>query len=141
MTSPGPRLLLPLALALLAAPGCMLGRISQGAPFPDDKVARIERGKTTKREILDWFGPPVEFKRPELIGVLLSDEGFRLNAVDRSLFSDAFTYQFEKGYFTLWSLILFTYTTFEVKHNLLVVFFGKDDLVQDFAVREQVPDP
>ncbi len=33
-------------------------------PFTEDKVRMISHGETTKKEILEWFGPPVAVARP-----------------------------------------------------------------------------
>lgn len=126
-------------LALAAGGGCMVGRVTQGAPIPVDALAKLERGKTTRQQVLDLLGPPIEYKRPELADLLLSDEGVRLRPVAGRIASDVFTYQFTEGALNLGSVILFTYGRFDVRSNLLVVFFDERGIVEDFAYREQVP--
>lgn len=127
------------ALLAAVASGCMVGRVTQGAPIPVDAMAKLERGKTTRQQVLDLLGPPIEYKRPELADLLVSDEGVRLRPVAGRIASDVFTYQFTEGALNLGSVILFTYGRFDVRSNLLVVFFDEHGVVEDFAYREQLP--
>ena len=45
-------------IALLPAGGCVWGSVEYGRTLEWEKVDHIESGKTTPRNILDWFGPP-----------------------------------------------------------------------------------
>ncbi len=51
------------ASALLALAGCWFGSARSGATIEHDRAVKIVPGKTTKQELLDWFGPPVALVR------------------------------------------------------------------------------
>jgi len=38
--------------------GCNIRSVEYDLTFDEDEIERIHLGKTTKEEILDWFGPP-----------------------------------------------------------------------------------
>src|SRR5688500_5606974 len=49
---------LALALALLTAPGCVLGRVRDEVPLDAAKVDRIVPGVTTKAQVVELLGAP-----------------------------------------------------------------------------------
>lgn len=51
-------LMAPLMIACLAASGCVSTSSSAGAPIDAQKVARIEKGKTTRAEVEALLGKP-----------------------------------------------------------------------------------
>jgi len=50
--------LLVIAIISLGLFGCATATFTQGKAFDTSKVASIEKGKTTKQEIVSWFGEP-----------------------------------------------------------------------------------
>lgn len=38
--------------------GCLIASVEYDFTFDEEEIERIHLGKTTKEEILDWFGPP-----------------------------------------------------------------------------------
>ncbi|HET8569748.1 MAG TPA: hypothetical protein VFM93_12285 [Candidatus Limnocylindria bacterium] len=63
-----------LALAVFAAAlsGCIciptIASQTHGSLLPDDRLAAIQPGRTTRAEVLEWFGPPLAFARDGAIG-------------------------------------------------------------------------
>jgi hypothetical protein len=52
------------ALFSLSIGGCYVGeRYLAGEPFSEQAVAGIKQGTMTKRDVLQWFGPPVAIAR------------------------------------------------------------------------------
>jgi outer membrane protein assembly factor BamE (lipoprotein component of BamABCDE complex) len=54
-------------LALLG--GCVIGRVYRDKPLDEEAIAAIQRGLTTKSEILATFGPPQEIEARELVAI------------------------------------------------------------------------
>src|SRR5439155_26591822 len=58
-----PRVMVAFALALTAfgpaTGGVPAPPFVSGPPVPDEMIKKIERGKSTKAEILEWFGMPI----------------------------------------------------------------------------------
>lgn len=124
-----------LFLWTLAAVGCAVGRIEEGAPIDEGQVRRLRAGMT-KREVLELFGPPEEFRRPELLDVLLS-ETVPPEVVDPSaaIFNDVYSWRHVEGKLRLFTVILFTWIDLDVRSDDLIVFFDEDDRVKTFAFR------
>jgi len=59
--------------------GCMIGgmRHTGEVLFAKEQVEKIERGVTTKQEVLQWFGPPVALARKGEDGKELRSENLR----------------------------------------------------------------
>ena len=51
------------ACALLALAGCWSATARSGAVIEHDRAVQIVPGKTTKQELLQWFGPPLALLR------------------------------------------------------------------------------
>jgi hypothetical protein len=127
-----------LAGAALSAPGCLYtgGHGSLGPAIPDEAVAAIVRGVTTKGEVLALLGPPNEYKRPELEAVMRDDSSRLSGALAAARKGeDVFTWQRDEVRFSgLW-LLLFNRLAAETDSDLLVVFFDEHDVVSDVALR------
>ncbi len=54
----GRRLLLLLLAALV--PGCIIARTNQNEPLDPERIAGLEPGKTTAREVVELLGAPVD---------------------------------------------------------------------------------
>jgi outer membrane protein assembly factor BamE (lipoprotein component of BamABCDE complex) len=46
------------ALLVLLLSGCATATFTQGRPFDTSKVSSLQKGTTTKQEVLAWFGEP-----------------------------------------------------------------------------------
>lgn len=125
----------PLALALS---GCVIGRVYRDHPLDEQKIAGIQRGVTTKAEILERFGPPQEIDARELVAIGVPFEPFLSRRgdkppVERPVAARYFRYTFSRGNAFGIILILFNYAEFDQKNDNLVIFFDGDNKVEDFA--------
>lgn len=122
--------LLGLLLAVTSLEGCAIAHVHQGAPIDAARIKDIQVGVTTKQEIIDWFGPPQEVKRPEL----LSDIFQRLDLTEgqtRSLiYPDIFSYQYNEGDVRGILLILFNHINIDLRSDTLAIFFDDQDRVK-----------
>lgn len=107
--------------------GCMIGRFHMFRPLDEEKIAGIQRGVTTKRDVLRQFGPPQEIEAREVIAV---------GAVDRIVGARYFRYNFYRGNVFATILLLFNYADFDVKSDALLIFFDGNDVVEDYAFRK-----
>jgi hypothetical protein len=128
------------ALALASA-GCALARTYRDHPLDEKRIATIERGVTTKQEILEWFGPPQEIDARELTAVGVSFEQVlprpgEKPPVERIVAARWFRYTYERGNGMAIILLVFNYFDFDQKNDSLVIFFDGNDKVEDFAFRK-----
>jgi hypothetical protein len=129
------RLLLLLALACTTLlPACFIVRGHQDRPIDRDKLPAIQRGVTTKRQILDMFGPPQAIDGREIVamGDLLGVPGDH-RRVEQLVSARYFRYSYYRA--NGWALITlaFNYVDADIKADSLVVFFDGNDVVEDFA--------
>ena|SRR5215475_3875055 len=129
---------LALALAALALSGCVMARQYVNQPIDEQKIATIQRGVTTKTEILALLGPPQEIDARELTAIGVSFEPFYNSAgepppIERIVAARYFRYVYLRGNGSGLILVLFNYFEFDQKSDNLVIFFNGDDRVQDFA--------
>ena len=117
-----------------------MARVYRDHPIDEQNIAAIQRGVTTKQDILRLFGPPQEIDARELtaIGVtfeaLVPRPGEKL-PTERIVAARYFRYSYERGNGMAIILLLFNYFEFDQKNDSLVIFFDGDDKVEDFAFR------
>ena len=126
------------ACALVTVPGCVIGRVYRDHPLDEQKIAAIERGVTTKAQILQQFGPPQEVEARELVAIGVPFEQFLSHRgdkppVDSLVGARYFRYTYSRGNAFAIILILFNYGDFDQKNDSLVIFFNSQDVVEDFA--------
>jgi hypothetical protein len=64
-------------------------------PFQEDQVKVVRHGMTTKKEVLEWFGPPLVVARPG--STVLMPEQELLNAMAVTVSSDTLFERFKPG--------------------------------------------
>jgi len=122
--------------------GCVMGRVYRDHPLDEVKIASIQRGQTSKQEILDLFGPPQEIDARELTAIGVPFEPFvsrrgEKPPVERLVAARYFRYTYTRANAMAVILILFNYGEFDQKSDNLVVFFDGDNKVEDFAFRRE----
>src|SRR5512135_484821 len=130
-----------LLLAAIVLPGCVMGRVYRDHALDEGKIATIQRGVTTKQEILDFFGPPQEIEARELTAIGIPFEPFLSRRGDKPPIEQIvaarfFRYTYTRANAMALILILFNYAEFDQKSDNLVVFFDGDNKVEDFAFRK-----
>jgi hypothetical protein len=121
-----------LALVVLMAtlPGCILARLHANEPLDRVKIESIERGVTTKEEILARFGPPHELEAREF--VIFGQPRDKV-PIDRLVGSRFFIYRYTRANGFAVILIIFNYLDGDARSDRLVIFFDADDVVEDYA--------
>jgi hypothetical protein len=126
-----------LAIALLCTatlPACFIVRGHQDRPIDELKVPTIQRGTTTKQQILEMFGPPQSIDGREIVaaGDLLGVPGDH-RRVEQLVSARFFRYSYYRA--NGWALItlVFNYVDADIKSDSLIIFFDGDDVVQDYA--------
>ena len=118
--------------------GCVVGRVYRDHPLDERKIAGLQRGVTTKEQVLQQFGPPQEIEARELVAVGVPFEQF-LNRrgeklpVDSLVGARYFRYTFSRSNAFGIILVLFNYVDFDQKNDSLVIFFDMNNVVQDYA--------
>lgn len=117
-------------LGMLLLPGCLMGRAYLNEPIDEAKIATIERGVTTKKEILERFGPPHEIENREIVAL---GAPMRELPIDRLVGSRFFRYRFTRANAFVVIAIIFNYFDGDVKADHLLIFFDEEDVVEDYA--------
>ncbi len=112
--------------------GCIIGRTYRDHPLDERKIAAIERGVTTKTEILQRFGPPQEVDQREIAAINLSVEPFE-PPPERLVAARYFRYTYARGNGLGIITLLFNYFDFDQKNDSLIVFFNDQNKVEDYA--------
>ena len=121
--------------------GCVMGRVYRDLPLDEGKIAAIQRGVTTKNDILAMFGPPQEIDARELTAIGVPFESFLSRRgdkppVERVVAARWFRYTYSRGNAQAMILLLFNYAEFDQKNDSLVIFFDGDNKVEDYAFRK-----
>lgn len=127
------------ALALIAWPGCFTAHYSEHAAIPWDRVERIEPGVTTRAEVLDWFGAPLNFSDPGALAEFLQSRGLEADAYARYPFDDVFAYQYNRGEAQGWTVVVYSRMELRIVSDLLLVFFDEQGRVADVGTRRDTP--
>jgi hypothetical protein len=127
---------LALACAASLGAGCFSMRVVAGNQVPSERVSEIQPGRTTKAEVLDWFGAPEDYTDPSGLrrvlddGVVLPEDVLALPYADVLVFEE--THGRVKGVL----LILFNWFDVHVVSDRLVVFFDDQDRVLYYGFRK-----
>ena len=129
-------MLLPSILLLcLCAGGCVIGRYEEGSPVSAERIADIVPGKTTKAEILTWFGAPQGLADAQLLESFLVDRELMPGPVVDLPFADVLVYRLTQGKVRGMVLILYNQFDIDIASDTLVVFFDAEDRVTEFGFR------
>jgi len=120
--------------AVVLLGGCMVaGRKYKGEEcFQKDQIEKILPGKTTKQEILLWFGPPLAIARKGKVIKIPSPDVQKTSSYE--LHSDTFLELFSGKHEITENHIVYYYTYSEMKGTETVVVFagtGNSKLVVD----------
>jgi len=115
------------AVAVLGSSGCVIARGYRDRPIDAKMVAAIQRGVTTRAEILRLFGPPQEVSEREILAL---GGGREEPPVVGARY---FRYRYSRlNGFVLVGLLI-NYIDADLKSDNLVVFFDDKGVVEDFA--------
>lgn len=124
-----------LCFMCLACSACIsIGRTYSGNPIPEDAIARIVPGETTRAEVMQLLGAPKETESADITGLaeqaLARYEGEKLILqIDPALFNDVYIYERKQTNHFVMALILFNYYSSDERSDRLAIFFDKDGVV------------
>lgn len=133
--------LLVALLVVLGSPGCILGRVRDQAPIDSGAVARIQVGKTTKREVVEMLGAPTYVNdriglrvvgRPDALDG--SSAGPLVDELVRSPLDHSYTYEHTNTKSASLYLLIISFTNTETHRDRVVVFFDDEGVVSHVGV-------
>ncbi len=125
------------ALCALAPTGCFRIGVTVGTEIPEDRVAQIVPGQTTKDDILRWFGAPSEATDGEIFARLFDAGEFAAEDLVALPFSDMLVYQIVDGNTRIMMTILFNWARVDLLRDRLVIFFDEHDVVLYYGITRQ----
>jgi hypothetical protein len=126
---------LALAAMLWFGTGCALVNAVGGNEVPEEQIARIQPGVTTRAEILDWFGPPAAYTDPSGLRILFEGAEVRPEDVLTFPYADVLVFQLTKVRGRGLFLLLFNYVELHGASDRLVVFFDAEGRVMYYGYR------
>jgi hypothetical protein len=125
------------ALAALALCGCFNIGVVTGTEIPADRVSQIVPGKTTKDEVLRWFGAPYEATDGEVLARMFDAGEIAAEDLVALPFNDMLAFEILEGDAKILMTIVFNWARVDVKRDRLVVFFDEHDRVLYYGVTRQ----
>jgi hypothetical protein len=125
----------PVGLSALALAGCITARYEEGNAVPWERVSWIEPGRTTRSQILDWFGAPRNFASSTALSSFLESRGLEASDYAKYPFTDVFAYECARGQLSGFTAILYTRLRLELERDLLVILFDERDTVTHVGTR------
>ena len=104
---------------LLPVQGCVWGSVQYDPTLDKEVVKKITPGKTTRKNILKWFGPPeVLARKNKMISLpILEDGTVKIQDVDSTVFFDKFS---EKHSIS--------------EHHAVYYYFNEEEDINGFAI-------
>ncbi|MFO0980651.1 MAG: hypothetical protein U1E76_02710 [Planctomycetota bacterium] len=111
------------SLALSCLCGCYVNTYHYGTPIPPEHLSEIVDGRTGRAQVVQSFGPPSAFYRPELLDLALG-RAKDAEAIPSRVDDDIFTYQYVttkvRAFFL--PLLFITFRSQSVSDTLVVFF-------------------
>lgn len=132
--------------------GCLSATFSEGDRIPQDRVAEIRIGHTTKSDILAWFGAPRAFTDTTVIervlessldldftgGLSSEGEGLAPEEVLSLPLEDAMVFRAVRAKFDARFYVFVVRADVRVESNTLVVFFDEEDRVKYYGLTDDL---
>jgi hypothetical protein len=118
--------------------GCLLGNVKEGPTISEEMLSRIKPGETTKKEIIEWFGPPQNYISPGVFNQVLREFDVSKEPPLYYSFANILSYQHTKGNMRGLFLILFNYVEGDIRTDHLVVFIDDNDRVQYYGFKKGI---
>jgi len=129
------KLVMLLTVVLLLG-GCFLGNLKEGPNISEEMISRIKPGETTKKEIIDWFGPPQNYISPGVFNQILRELDVTKEPPLYYSFANILSYQFTQGKVRGIFLLVFNYAEADLRTDHLVVFIDDNDRVEYYGFKK-----
>jgi hypothetical protein len=134
--------LLAIAALVAAAPGCIYGRARDDRPLDPARLASIQVGKSTKRDVVDILGAPTYVNDRLGFRVLAPQGGPQAGSVPAPLVDElvrqpldhSYTYVFTDTKSTSLYLLVVSFTNQETHYDRAVFFFDEKGIVTHMGV-------
>lgn len=126
---------------ILSLGGCLLGNVKEGPNISEEMLSRIKLGETTKKEIIEWFGPPQNYISPGVFNQVLREFDVSKEPPLYYSFANILSYQHTKGNMRGLFLILFNYVEADIRTDHLVVFIDDNDRVKYYGFKKGTSEP
>ena len=130
-----------LLTVILFLGGCLLGNVKEGLNISEDLISGIKPGETTKKEIIEWFGPPQNYISPGVFNQVLREFDVSKEPPLYYSFANILSYQHTKGNMRGLFLILFNYVEADIKTDHLVIFIDDNDRVKYYGFKKGISEP
>lgn len=127
-----------LVMLLLSAAGCLLGNVKEGPKISEEIISRIVPGETTKKEIIEWFGPPQSYISPSVFNEILREFDVSREPPLYYSFANILSYQHTQGDVRGLFLILFNYVDATIRTDHLVIFVDDNDRVKYYGFKKGI---
>jgi hypothetical protein len=121
--------------------GCLLGNVKEGATISEEMVSRIKPGETTKKDIIEWFGPPQSYISPGVFNQILREFDVSREPPLYYSFANILSYQHTRGDVRGLFFILFNYVEADIRTDHLVVFIDDSDRVKYYGFKKGILEP
>ena len=125
-------------MIIIPLSGCLLGNVKEGPKISEEMISRIKPGETTKKEIIEWFGPPQNYISPGVFNQVLREFDVSKEPPLYYSFANILSYQFTQGNMRGLFLILFNYVEADIRTDHLVVFIDDSDRVKYYGFKKGI---
>jgi hypothetical protein len=125
------------ALCLLGGSGCFRIGVTVGAEIAEDRVAAIVPGQTTRAQILEWFGAPVQVSDGEIFTRMFDAGEITAEDLVALPFADLLVYEITDGNSRILITLLFNWASVVLTRDRLVIFFDRNDVVLYYGITRQ----
>ena len=121
--------------------GCLLGNVKEGSTISEEMISRIKPGETTKKDIIEWFGPPQSYISPGVFNQILREFDVSREPPLYYSFANILSYQHTRGDVRGLFFILFNYVEADIRTDHLVVFIDDSDRVKYYGFKKGISEP
>lgn len=126
---------------IISLSSCLLGNVKEGPNISEEMISRIKPGETTKKEIIEWFGPPQNYLSPGVFNQVLREFDISKEPPLYYSFANILAYQKTSGDIRGLFFILFNYIEADIRTDHLVVFIDDNDRVQYYGFKKGISEP
>ena len=131
------RALALIALCALAFSGCINIGVTVGEEIPDERVAAIVPGQTTKQDILRWFGAPADYTDATMLARVFDAGEISSRDLVALPFSDLLVYEIDDVNAHVLITVIFNWVRADMLRDRLVIFFDSHDVVLYYGITRQ----
>lgn len=127
---------------LLFLSACATGRQQTGRIIDTTRIPDLKVGKSTKADVLRLFGPPTYYSRLPPVPLFgPAGEVLWWSGASQKEPPDVFVYEYRQDNERFFTALVYTRFLRQVRSDVLVVFFDKNDVVRYVSFAKQTNAP